>query len=126
MYKNPIPPITWEQILQQAMYEGYLSQLDQLIDQKARYWEALEAQDRFQLSGQENQRLQKRMDALASEIQVLDNIRHAIPDLAQLYYRHLNRQQEVIQELLHVIEACTNSEKKTIEILIATAKNVAA
>ena len=83
-----LPPPSWEALLKQAFYESYLQPLDQLIEQKLRYYETLENTDRFGMSDADNQRLQRRLEALAEEVTILDNLRNAIPDMAELYWRH--------------------------------------
>ena len=115
---HPIPPPNWEAVLSQALYEGYLAPVQSLLEQKVRYWEALSSKDRFNLSPEDNQRMQRRMDAVAEEIQAVDNLLNAIPDLATLYWDHLERVQAELNQLrgsLHSARYCCRLQMEIIE-----------
>lgn len=115
------PPPTWESILLQALYEKYLQPIERLLHRKIAYWETLERTDRFGLSDQENQRLQRRMDDLATEILALDNLLHAVAEFATQYARHLDVLQsrlDLLNDLyLSTYDTSQHSQQRIINLL---------
>lgn len=87
----PTPPVSYEMLLSQALYEGYLKPVQYLMQRKIQYWEALTEQDRFKLSPDENNRLQRRLNSITDEIRDLENLMHAVTDMASLYWQHLDQ-----------------------------------
>lgn len=113
------PPPTWEAILLQALYEKYLRPIEALLEKKIRYWESLEATDRFGLSDADNQRLQRRMHDLATEIEALDNLLHAVPEFAAAYTRHLDAMQQRSDALNLLYSSLFDSAIQTEEHLLS-------
>lgn len=102
-------------MLLNEVYKIEMERLEALMLRKARYWEALAGQDRFKLSDEENARLQKRMDAIAEEITLLEKIRNIIPDLANEYVEHTIRLHDENKEL----RAQCRAYRKTESLLIS-------
>lgn len=113
------PPPTWEATLLQALYHQYLKPIEALIDKKIRYWESLEATDRFHLSDADNQRLQRRMQDLATEIEALDNLLNAVPEFAATYAQHLDAVQQRAECLNDLYTSMFDSAIQTEERLLS-------
>lgn len=120
MTRQQLPPTTWEAILKQAFYESYLQPLDKLIEQKLRYFESIENTDRFGMSDADNQRIQRRIEALADEITLLDNLRNAIPDMAELYWRHLTELQDRFDICEALLQMAMQSENNLMQMITSS------
>jgi len=72
-----------------AIFQIYLQPLEKLIDRKAAYYLALSERDPFAMPEDEARRHQRRLQELAEEVQLLDNVTHSITALSDAYHEKL-------------------------------------
>lgn len=113
----PTPDNSYRTILSQALYQGYLEPVQRLLHRKVNYWNTLAEQDRFNLSDIENQRLQRRLDTLTEEMQAIENLLHAVTDMASLYWDHLDQLQNENKQYRHLYRSSSKSLSMLISVL---------
>lgn len=75
--------------IQLAIANTYLAPLEKLIERKASYYLALSERDAFTMPDDEARRHHRRMQELAAEVELLDNLLHSIEDIRDTYSARL-------------------------------------